>query len=665
MKLKLSGRIALFVGILVLIVVGGLGLSSFLLSYNTVDNEAKNGLMEASKQGANYIDSQLRIRTSVLQQVAKRISGKSMEEQLKILSREAEKLGYLDIAIVDMDGLATYSVSGEEINLNDQDYIKEALSGKLSFSDVVINKETKSSSIMFAAPLVFNEKIVGALIGVSDGAALNDITDQMTYGKAGFAFIVDSDGSLDSYPERDYVTAQRNVITDIKENGVLKDLGTKMKEVGFGKTGVINYTIGKKDKIVATAPIPNTDWTLLLGAPKSQITEGVDKLTILLIIISAIFLLVGITTSFFLGRSISKPIIRNVSVLDSMAQYDMNIEHSKKVLKYCKRSDEIGTMSKAVITLQDNLRKLVEQISLSSEQVAASSEELSATCQQAVLSANEVAGAIQDMASGTSDQANDTEKGAIQIELLGKLIENDINLMYDLNTATDHVEQLKNEGFEILKDLIKKTKQTNNNSTDVRNIIIETNESVAKINEASQMIQSIAGQTNLLALNAAIEAARAGEAGRGFSVVADEIRRLAEQSNDFSEAIMKDINQLTKKSEQAVSIMAFVSDNLMEQTDSVKLTHTKFDGIAGAIENVKKSIVLLNQSSNEMGVKKDEIVGIIENLSAVSEENAAGTQEAAASIEEETASMNEIANSCENLSKLAEEMQVGISMFRL
>jgi methyl-accepting chemotaxis protein len=348
-----------------------------------------------------------------------------------------------------------------------------------------------------------------------------------------------------------------------------------------------------------------------------------------------------------------------------MSQYDMTIENNDKANKYINRSDEIGIMANATLVLQDNLRTLIESIASSAEHIAAASEELTATTQQAAESANEVAGAVQDIASGAADQASDTEKGANEIEHLGDLIEQDKKLIIELNGLTNEVERLKSEGLDVLTILVAKTDMTNKTATEVRNVILETNESANKIDNASQMILNIANQTNLLALNAAIEAARAGEQGKGFAVVADEIRKLADQTNRFTSEIAKDIEDLTGKSQFAVKAMAEVGDNLKEQTNSVDFTNTKFEGIAAAIENLKNLINHLNQQSKEMGTKKDEIVGIIQNLSAISEENAAGTEEATASIEEQTSSMNEIANSSESLSGLAEDMQKSISKFKM
>ena len=663
--MKLSNRIALFVGILILTVAGGLGFTAGILSYKTAYGEAENGLKEASSQGANYIDSQLHIRTGILEQVAIRISGMELDQQLELLKAESEKLGYLDMAVVDLQGKAAYAVEAKEADLSDRVYVQRALQGESCFSDVLISKVTNSTVIMYAVPIKSGDSVVGALIGRRDGAALNEIVSQMHFGENGSAFILSEEGTFFAYANKEYVLEQKNIIKDIEENGPFRSLGEEFLQLGDMKQGIIKYSLEGKTKIAAVTTIPDTNWVLGLEAPESQVMKGVNKLIATLIIFSVLFVILGVAAAVFLGSSISKPISNIVALLNSMSQYDMKLANNRRAVQYVKKTDEIGTMARATLALQENLRSLVENIAQSAEHIAASSEELSATSQQAAESANEVSNAVQDIANGASDQASDTEKGANEIELLGNLIETDLELITHLNNVTEEVERMKDEGFETLELLVRKNNLTNRSATDVRGIIIETNASVNKIGNASQMILNIAGQTNLLALNAAIEAARAGEAGKGFTVVAEEIRKLAEQSNRFSSEIISDIEDLTGKSQYAVKSIEEITNILEEQTKSIDYTNTKFDGIAGAIEKLRSAIGNLNTSSQEMGMKKDEIVGIIQNLSAISEENAAGTEEATASIEEQTASMNEIASSSESLSGLAEEMQKSISKFIL
>jgi methyl-accepting chemotaxis protein len=664
--MKLSNRIALFVGVLVLIVAGGLGTLSLILSYRTAYQEVENGMTEVSVQGANYINARMQLRTGVLEQIALRISGMSLEQQLEVLAEEAEGLGYLDMAVVDLSGTARYAIGKEEADLSERDYVQKALSGRVSFSNVLISKVTNKAVIMYAAPIRKGKEIIGALVGRRDGSALNDIVEQMSFGEDGNAFILGYDGTFYAHPQTEYVLEQKNVLKDIEDKGEFEDFGKEYKNFLIRKEeGIVTYTLNGVERVASLTVIPNTDWVLGLGAPEKQVSKGVDTMTGMLILLSVLFVAAGIFVAVLLGRSISKPIIDVVTILNQISQYNIAEDKNSKAERHATRTDEIGIMAKATLTLQGNLRFLIENIARSAEHIASASEELTATCQQAAHSASEVASAVQDISSGAADQANDTERGASEVELLGKLIEKDTRLITELNDLTGEVEKEKNEGLEILSKLVEKTEVANHTSIDISNIILETNRSAQKIDNASQMILNIASQTNLLALNAAIEAARAGEAGKGFSVVAEEIRKLAEQANRFTSEIIRDIEELTGKSEYAVKTMAEVGAIMKEQTDSVDITNSKFVGIAGIIGQLKELIRQLNESSEEMEQKKDEIVGVIQNLSAISEENAAGTEEATASMEEQTASMSEIANSSESLSGLAEEMNRSISKFHM
>ena len=268
------------------------------------------------------------------------------------------------------------------------------------------------------------------------------------------------------------------------------------------------------------------------------------------------------------------------------------------------KDDEFGEMSRAVSQMQDSMKLVIGNVVDVANQLAGSSQELTSITQQSATVSEEVARTIEEISQGATDQAQETEQGAMSISHLGDIVVENKNHLNRLNKSIDTVNVLKDEGFEILSELVKTTSINQKSSKEIQEVIINTNQSAERIVTASEMIRNISEQTNLLALNAAIESARAGEAGKGFSVVATEIRKLAEQSNKFTEEISNIINDLISKTTSAVKTIDEVQKVVESQSHSVESTNSKFDGIAKSIEDIKSIIDIVNESSDLMMNKK-------------------------------------------------------------
>lgn len=666
MKLDLSKKIIAIVVSLIILISLGLGIISITISKNAVRNEVNTSLLELSKEGVSHLDEVIKGNLNELKEVAENNEIKSMkiEDQLSFLKANMERLGYKEMGILDTDNFLNTASSDKRLDVSGDAYSKEVLAGEMATSDLFVSKIDEEIIMVYAVPIIKDGNVVGALVGDKEATELINITEEMGYGENGYAYILSSDGTIFAHPDTANVMNQRNILTDAKENGEFKEWGQAIEEIGLGQSGVASYKVDGSQRLIGVSPMETTDWTLGIGAHERDIFKGINKLQRNLAIAALGAVVIGIGAAWLLGRYISKPLLALLGLSERMANFDLRYILDEVIQKSYNRKDEIGSMAYSMTNMQTVVTDIIKDISVNSGKLKSSSEQLTQNSQQSALAAEEVGKAVEDIANGATEQARDTENGTFAMEDLAGLIANTQNGIQGLYDASREIDELKDEGLNIMSQLIEKTKKSNEMTNEINEVIMGTNESASKINVASQMIKSISQQTNLLALNAAIEAARAGEHGRGFAVVADEIRKLAEESNKFTVEIEDIIGELLVKAENSVETMSEINEVNNSQTDSVNLTNDRFEGIAKSIEGINTLISEIRDSGDQMEAKKDSISTLIQNLAAISEENAAGTQQAAASVQEQTASVQEIANESEKLTDLANSLQAIVDRFQ-
>lgn len=666
MKFNLSGRIALDAGLIILLVTVSIGLISIIYSSNMLLKTEEESIENLADSGSSMVKAVINMRLDVLYEIAQseNVSSMNWSLQQKSLFEKVERLEYLDIGVISLDGIAQYVTTGETADLSDRAYIRKALAGESNVSDVIISKVTNSAVLMYAVPIIKDGQVVGALIGRRDGAALNEITDNLGVGERGYAFILGSNSTFFAHPNRDNVMEQENAFEHIDTEGPLKDFGIKLKELGIGNAGVISYDYEGEKRITALAPIPGSSWVLAIGNYENDVLKNLNTLRSFLLTAAIIVLLLGVGCGGFIGIMLAKPIRKLQTALEAISRYDLTEDLNTSHAKILSRSDEIGSIAQSISIMKENILQLVQVVAMNAEHIASSSEELTSITEQTESSANEVSRTIEEIAKGATDQAKQTEHGAMATTTMGELIADNQSRLENLNSSINLVNGLSDDGLVTIQDLSKKNNESGSASKRIYDMVVETDKSADRIKEASEMIKSIADQTNLLALNASIEAARAGDAGRGFAVVAEEIRRLAEQSNRFTNEITEIIEELTTNTGESVKVFDKVSTIMGSQTISVKNTIDKFNGIREAIDKIRIIIDGLNSSGNNMNIKKEEMIEAIENLSAISEENAAATEEASASVEMQTNSISEISSASESLAMLASDLQIEINKFK-
>jgi methyl-accepting chemotaxis protein len=380
----------------------------------------------------------------------------------------------------------------------------------------------------------------------------------------------------------------------------------------------------------------------------------------LLLVTNIIVAVLSQIIGFILSRRLVNPIKRITNTANELATGDFTQEDIK-----INTSDEIGAVANSFNIMKGNIRHLVKQIVETTEQVAASSEEFTASAEHSAMATRKVAESVSEVATGAEKQAIAVDNTVAIVEQMAASIQQISTNANEVSGVADRTAETAAQGQTTINAAVQQMELIEKTVSDSAFAVTSLGEQSKEIGQIVDTISGIAGQTNLLALNAAIEAARAGEQGRGFAVVADEVRKLAEQSQEATKQIAHLISEIQNETNNAVVAMDKGAHEVKAGSEVVNNAGLAFNEIVAHVDELSAQVREISVAIEQMAIGSQQIEKSIRDIDLISRDTATQTVTVSAATEEQSATMEEVAASSQALARMAEDLQNTVSKFRI
>jgi len=618
---SVRSKIVLLVVVFVVLAVTVVTFLNIVTIRDRLINFAISAMEQKAEKESMTIDHWFSQRFSEMNSIASNFESYLMifEKSMIVLALKSHsdtlgKFGFEDYLLAKTNGKA-FTYNEQEIEISNYEFFRAIVSeGKEN--SVQDNVEWQGiKSVVLASRIVgYDGSTSGVFAAVISQEKFWEMLKSVTYGKSGYSFLTNLQGTVLAHPKKEYLSKTLSQISESLR--VLED------QIRKGIAGSVIYSLDGERKIAAISHLSSTKWAFVLTMPYKEIEEVFVETLWKTLIASSVVVLTSIIAGMFFGRRIIKPLRALVTEAERVARGDL----TKSATNLTERNDEIGKLSKTFQLLSKSLKESVIKIkelgnrmedfsadtstsvkdaTALSDQAQASSEQVRKSVEEIVSSIAQVSSGMEEISSGADNTARDASKLAESSERLKNKALSTQNSMKELASIMQQAVGRGEMSMEVVQKLV-----------DLSN----------RIGEITNAIYKIAEQTNLLALNAAIEAARAGEAGRGFAVVADEIRKLAEESRRATEEVTEILRQIRSQ----ITLVA--------------------QGGAEVVQQVNRSL----KAVKEAVLQTESMVKDTEELASMTNDLAATSQEQSGAVEEISTALDRITKNVEGVSEITD-----------
>ncbi|HEY8542359.1 MAG TPA: methyl-accepting chemotaxis protein, partial [Pseudothermotoga sp.] len=640
--MSVRAKIILLVVVFVIVGVGVVTVLNIISMRQRLTTFAVSAMQQKVDKESLVLDHWFMQRSSELSTVASNFESYLMifEKSMVTLALKSHgdtlnKLGFTDYLLSNIQGKA-FTYNEQELDISQFEFFKAiALENKDFYVQDSFNWQGVNSVVLASRVTDYNGNTSGLFAAVISQEKFWEMIKSINYGKTGYAFLSNSNAVVLAHPKQEYIGK-----TLVQINNSLKNLEDEIKKA---QPSVVTYNFEGEQKIATISPIPSANWMLVLTMPYKELNEVFLQTLWTSLTASAIVIFISIVVGMIFTRRITKPLQTLTSTAQRIAQGDLTT-HEKIESK-----DEIGKLSGAFSLVSENLRNSVTKIKKLSEQIEIFSAEMNESLKEATLvsdrtqkSAEKVSKSIEEVVSSVTEVNSGMEEIASGAQ----------NTAKHASKLAEGSEKLKSKAFSTknsVKELTESMKQTAERGQMSMQVVQKLVDLSNRIGEITDAIYSIAEQTNLLALNAAIEAARAGEAGRGFAVVADEIRKLAEQSRGATQEVADILKQIKSQS----LLVAQGGQAVVNQIqDSLNILNEN----AQQIESMVKDIEEFTLAANDLAATSQEQSGAVEEISTAVDKIAKNIEIVSKTTDEVVQAVIEQTNNTQNLSGKVDEL---------
>lgn len=638
-------RLSLIVVVVLILVSGTFMYFSNMGTLHNMANAALNSTSSAVEQTLHTLEVNA---LNVASLEAIKNTGVSREKKLEAMDSVRLQNNYDEVGFVEMDGKG-YSNYGD-FDFNDQLHFQTASKGEVFVGEPIINRLNGDIIIISGAPVYNDETIVGTVYIVDMVSSVTDKIRELTFGKTGHAYIINQDGTIIFHKEEQYIADEMNAITLQETDRKYASLAKATKKIlASTENGTLTYWQDGKMMFAAYCPVKgHEDWRLIMTAPNSEFTSIVLISVLVNSIIGIILLAVNVWLLKRLIKNILQPVDSVTKRLVKLAEGDLQTP-----VEVINTGDELAILSENLNETIQSLNMYITDITRVLAQMSAgnlniqteasfagdfvslqkSIDTIISSLNETMAQMNNAADIVADHSDGTSQGAkNLADSTTDQASVLEELTASITSVSDQVKLTADNAAKASQRSQEAEKNV----EVCNQQMQSMIHAMADIKAGSAKINDIIINIEDIAEQTNLLSLNAAIEAARAGEAGRGFSVVAEEVRSLAEESakaaQNTAKLIMKSIEtvengtnivnetaesltHVVNNTSEITSIISEIADAAREQANAIEQINTGFEQMSDAVMTNSMTAQESASSSEELAAQAKNLKGLIGRFS--------------------------------------------------